>query len=229
MQRCALYRRHSMAPLLPPNFIPDMKYTGPKAKICRRFGSNIYGSDTYDKILQRKPQPPGKGPRDRIGRKSEYANQLNEKQKVRLTYGLSESQFRRIYSESSKQKHMTTGDSIKQLLERRLDNAIYRAGFAMTRMQARQFVSHGLFQVNGQRVTVPSYRLKEGDMITVRERSKASPVFADIVAAHEKYTAPGWLKVNSRALSCEIVALPTPEDSEQGIDVRQVIEFYSRN
>ena len=205
----------------------SMKYTGPKAKRCRRQGTNIYGSDKYDKILQKKPQPPGKGPRTRLGRKSQFAQQLTEKQKVRDIYGLSERQFRNIYDESSSSKGQT-GDVIKQLLERRLDNVLFRAGFALTRLQARQFTSHGHFKINGQRVTIPSYRLKEGDKIEVREKSKSSPVFGPILEAHEKYMPPGWMKVNSNAMTIEIVSLPDPESAEQAIDVRQVVEYYSR-
>ncbi|MCK5019654.1 MAG: 30S ribosomal protein S4 [Candidatus Peribacteraceae bacterium] len=206
-----------------------MKYTGPKAKICRRFGINIYGADKYDKVLQHKPQPAGKGPRDRLGRKSEYATQLLEKQKVRLIYGLSEKQFRRIYEESSKSKVGPTGDMIKQFLERRSDNVIYRAGFAMTRMQSRQFISHGLFLLNGRRITIPSYRVKVGDVLTLRTKNANSQVFNEIVAAHEKLMPPGWMKVDSSKFSIEIIAIPESEMAEQAIDVRQVIEFYSRN
>jgi len=204
-----------------------MKYTGPKAKRCRRQGTNIYGSDKYDKILQRKPQGPGKGPRVRMGRKSEYAQQLGEKQKVRDMYGLSERQFFNLYKEAASAKEQT-GDAFKQVLERRLDNAIYRAGFALTRLQSRQFASHGHFMVNGRRVTVPSYRLRVGDTIEVRDSSKSSPVFGPIVEAHEKYMPPGWMKVDSGSMKIEIVSLPDPESAEQAVDMRQVIEFYSR-
>jgi|TARA_B100002003_G_C14028953_1_gene496035 small subunit ribosomal protein S4 len=204
-----------------------MKYTGPKAKICRRFGTNIFGSDKYDKILQRKPQGPGKGPRDRMGRKSEYAEQLSEKQKMRSMYGLSEKQFHNLYKEAAAAEGQT-GDVIKQLLERRLDNVIYRAGFALTRMQSRQFVSHGLFTVNGVRVTVPSYRIRTGDQIAVREKSKTSPIFGPILQAHEKYMPPEWAKVNASNISLEVAGLPDAESAEQAVDIRQVIEFYSR-
>lgn len=207
--------------------LENMKYTGPKAKICRRFGTNIYGSDKYDKILQKKPQAPGKGPRERMGRKSEYALQLMEKQKLRSMYGLSEKQFHRIYKEAAAAEGQT-GEVMKQLLERRLDNVIYRAGFALTRLQARQFISHGLFTVNGTRVTVPSYRVKSGEVVTIRERSKTSPVFAPILQAHEKYMPPSWLTVNASNLSTEITALPDAEAAEQAVDIRQVIEYYSR-
>ena len=115
-----------------------MKYNGPKARRVRRQGLNLFGSDKYDKILQRKPYGPGKGPKTRMGRDSEYAKQLKEKQKARDMYGLSEKQFRRLYSEALTAKG-GTGDEMKRLLEQRLDNVIYRAGFASTRLQSRQF------------------------------------------------------------------------------------------
>ncbi|PIR53352.1 30S ribosomal protein S4 [Candidatus Peregrinibacteria bacterium CG10_big_fil_rev_8_21_14_0_10_49_10] len=204
-----------------------MKYTGPKTKVCRKFGTNIYGSDKYDKILQRKPQAPGKGPRDRMGRKSEFAQQLSEKQKMRSMYGLSEKQFRNLYDEAAAVTGQT-GDMIKELLERRLDNVIYRAGFALTRLQSRQFVSHGIFMINGTRVTIPSYRVKQGDTITVRERSKTSPVFGPILQAHEKYMPPAWITVDPRAFTVTVNALPGADSAEQAVDIRQVIEFYSR-
>ncbi|MFH1444081.1 MAG: 30S ribosomal protein S4 [Candidatus Peregrinibacteria bacterium] len=204
-----------------------MKFTGPKAKRCRRQGANIYGADKYDKILQRKPYGPGKGPKTRPTRPTEYAKQLKEKQKARDMYGLSERQFRILYAEATK-KAGQTGETFKQLLERRLDNVIYRAGLALTRLQARQFVGHGHFQVDGVRVTIPSYRVCPGEVLTLRERNKRSPVYAPILDAHEKYMPPKWLKVDSSAVSVEILSLPQPDDAEQAIDVRQVVEFYSR-
>ncbi|MDP7068948.1 MAG: 30S ribosomal protein S4 [Candidatus Peribacteraceae bacterium] len=204
-----------------------MKFTGPKAKRCRRHGTNIYGSDKYDKILQRKPYGPGKDPRARGRRPSEYGKQLLEKQKARDMFGLSERQFVRLYKAAAACKEQT-GDMILQFLERRLDNTIYRAGFAFTRLQARQFTSHGIFLVNGVRVTSPSYRLKDGDVIEVRERSKTSPVFSPILEAHEKYMPPSWLKVDASKLRAEVSGVPQADDFEQAIDVRQVIEFYSR-
>ncbi|MFA6510034.1 MAG: 30S ribosomal protein S4 [Candidatus Peribacteraceae bacterium] len=205
-----------------------MKYTGPKAKRCRRQGMNLYGSDKYDKILQRKPYGPGKGPRDFTrGKVSEFGQQLKEKQKARDIYGLSEKQFHRYYLIATKVSGQT-GDALKQLLERRLDNLVYRAGFALTRLQSRQMVSHGHFMVDGRRVTVPSYQLRPGQVITARPRSKTSPVFVPILAAHEKYMPPNWLKVDAAGLKAEVVGLPQPEHAEQAIDVRQIIEFYSR-
>jgi small subunit ribosomal protein S4 len=205
-----------------------MKYTGPKARRVRRHGVNIYAADKYDKILQRKPYGPGKGPKTRMGRDSEYAKQLKEKQKTRDMYGLSEKQFRRLYDEANRTKGQT-GDTMKQLLEQRLDNAIYRAGFAVTRMQSRQFSGHGLFLVDGRRVTSPSYRLKPGQVISVRPRAKDSPIFAGIRERNAKYRAPQWLTVDTGALRAEVVSVPTPEDAEQAIEMRQIVEFYSRN
>ena len=188
----------------------------------------MYGSDKYDRILQRKPYPPGKDPRARLGKPSAYAQQLTEKQKMRDIYGLSEKQFRRVYSMSAS-ANGRTGDVMRQILERRLDNAIYRAGFAMTRLQARQFVSHGLFLVDGVRVTCPSFNVKEGQKISIRPRSKTSSVFGPILSAHEKYMPPSWLKVNAGSLEAEVTSIPVPDDAEQGLDVQQVVEYYSRN
>lgn len=205
-----------------------MKYTGPKARRVRRHGMNLYGSDKYDKILQRKPYGPGKTPKTRAGRDSEYAKQLKEKQKARDMYGLSEKQFRRLYAEALKTKGRT-GDTMKQLLERRLDNAIYRAGFAMTRMQSRQFAGHGLFLVDGQRVTSPSYRLEPGQVISVRPKAKDSPVFVAIRERNAKYNAPKWINVDAGQLKIDVIAVPDASDAESALDMRMIVEFYSRN
>lgn len=205
-----------------------MKYNGPKAKRVRKYGVNIYGVDKYDKILQRKPHGPGKSPRGQMGKLSEYAQQLKEKQKARDMYGLSERQFRRMYDIAAKTPG-GTGDMFKQMLERRLDNAVYRAGFAKTRLQSRQFVSHGVFLVDDVRVTTASFQVKPGQVITVRPRMRTSPVFPPILAAHEKYMPPAWMKVDAKGMRIEIVGLPTAENAEQAVEMRQIIEFYSRN
>ncbi len=204
-----------------------MKNNGPKAKRCRRHGMNLFGTDKYDKIVQRKPHGPGKTPKAQTGKLSEFGRQLLEKQKARDMYGLSERQFQRLYREATERPGQT-GDHFKMLLESRLDNVIYRAGFAMTRPQARQFVGHGLFLVDGQRVTIPSYRVQPGQVISVRKQTKDSPTFATIAAAHEKYTAPNWLKVDGAARTIEISMPPSADHAEQAVDMRQIIEFYSR-
>lgn len=205
-----------------------MKYTGPKARRVRRQGMNLFGSDKYDKILQKKPYGPGKNPKTRSGRDSEYAKQLKEKQKARDMYGLSEKQFNRLFKEAIKAKGRT-GDQMKRLLEQRLDNAIYRAGFAMTRMQSRQLAGHGLFLVDGTRVTSPSYRVVPGQVISVRPKAKDSPLFVGVREKNAKYSAPKWLSVDAASLKAEVVALPEAEDGEQAVDMRMVVEFYSRN
>lgn len=188
---------------------------------------NLYGSDKYDKILQRKPYGPGKNPKTRQARDSEYAKQLKEKQKARDIYGLSEKQFNNLYKEAIKTKGKT-GDTLKQLLERRLDNVLYRSGFSMTRMQSRQFAGHGLFLVDGRRVTSPSFRVQPGNVITVRTKTKDSPMLASVRERHAKYQPPKWLTVDSANLKTEIIAVPDAADAEQAIDMRLVIEYYSR-
>jgi small subunit ribosomal protein S4 len=205
-----------------------MRYTGPKAKKVRRQGVNLFGPDKYDKILTRKPYGPGKGPKAQTGKLSEYGKQLLEKQKARDMYGLSEHQFQRLYKEAT-QVTGQTGEAFKQLLERRLDNTVFRAGFAMTRMQARQFVGHGLFTVDGVRVTIPSIRVKPGQVIAVRTQSKDSPMFAQVLGAHDKYAAPTWLTIDRAAMKITVKDLPGAEHGEQAIDVRKIVEFYSRN
>jgi small subunit ribosomal protein S4 len=162
------------------------------------------------------------------GKLSEYGKQLLEKQKACYMYGITDKQLRSIYAEASR----TIGNTdamMHAILERRLDSAVYRAGFALTRLQSRQFVSHGLFTVDGVRVTIPSFRLKAGQKVKVRAQRKASPVFAPILAAHEKYTSPDWLVADPSALSFDVRVLPAEEKHfEKGIDMRKVIGFYSR-
>ncbi len=208
-----------------------MRYTGPKARRVRRQNFNVYGSPKYDKILQRKPNPPGMQAAARGGRQakiSEYGKQLLEKQKVCSMYGVHDKQLRSVYAEASRTLGQTDA-MMHTLLERRLDSTLYRAGFSTTRLQSRQFISHGLFTVNGVRVTIPSYRIKVGDIVKIRENRKSSPVFGPIITAHEKYVAPDWIKSDPVTISFEVKALPSEEKHfEMGIDMRKVIGFYSR-
>jgi small subunit ribosomal protein S4 len=204
-----------------------MKYTGPKARLCRREGFNLFGSDKYQKIMVKRATVPGVHGGKRQGKFTEYAKQLREKQKLKRMFGLSEKQFRRTFDKAESMKG-GTGVNLLQLLEQRLDNVVYRAGFAMTRMQARQFVSHGLFMLNGRRVDVPSIMVKEGDVIEVRIKSKKSPVFVKNLEANEKYNAPSWLSVNGKNISIEIVGIPANEHYEQAVSPQMIVEFYSR-
>ncbi len=207
-----------------------MRYTGPKARRVRRQGVNIYGADKYDRILQKKPYAPGMQAASRTGKVkiSEYGKQLLEKQKVAYMYGVHDKRLRAIYAEASRKVGQTDA-MMSTLLECRLDNALFRAGFATTRMQARQFVSHGMFTVNGVRVTIPSYKVSIGDKVKVRENRKSSPVFQTILTAKERYIAPDWMKTDPSTVSFEVTALPTDEKHFEGsIDMRKVIGFYSR-
>lgn len=204
-----------------------MKYTGPKARRCRRQGANIYGSDKYDRVLQKKPYGPGKGPKVRSAKKSEYAVQLQEKQKVRDAFGVSERQFKRYYMEALRSVG-ASGEAMLQLLERRFDNVIYRAGFALTRLQARQMAGHGMFLINGRRCNIPSRRVAPGEIIEIRLRSAGSPMFAGILHATEKFVPPSWMNVDPSKLRIEIVSLPSQPHFEQGLDIQKVIELYSR-
>jgi small subunit ribosomal protein S4 len=204
-----------------------MKFTGPKAKRCRRQGTNIYGSDKYDRVLQKKPYGPGKGPRDRRSKPSEYSGQLSEKQKVRDTFVVSERQFRTYYQKAQSSSE-ATGQTMLKMLETRFDNTLYRSGFALTRLQARQMAGHGMFIINGRRCTVPSHAVKIGDVIEARPRSAHSPLFGTILAATEKLLPPAWLKVDPTKLRIEVLSLPSEEHLEQGLDIQKVVELYSR-
>ena len=204
-----------------------MRYTGPKARQCRREGVNLFGSVKYQKLLGRSPNIPGMHGAKRMPKQTEFGKQLREKQKAKRMFALSEKQFKKYFDKADKSKAVT-GDKLLESLERRLDNAIYRAGLAMTRMQSRQFASHGLFMVNGRRVDVPSIELRIGDVIEVRARSKKSPVFKDIIEENAAYDVPDWLKLDKKKLSFEVVALPESKHFESLINVQPIVEFYSR-
>ncbi len=204
-----------------------MRYTGPKARLCRREGVNLFGSPKYQKILARNSNIPGMHGGKRMSKLSDFGKQLREKQKAKRMFGLSEKQFKRYFTEATKSAKVT-GPLFLELLERRLDNVLYRAGLAITRCQARQFASHGLFMVNGRRVDVPSIRVKVGDIIEVRPSRKGSPVFKRNKEELAHYDAPSWLKVDRSKLQVEIVAMPDETHFERIFDTQMIVEFYSR-
>ncbi len=205
-----------------------MRYTGPKTRLCRREGVNLFGSPKYQKLLARNQNIPGMHGAKRQGKMTEYAKQLREKQKAKRMFGLSEAQFKKYYDRASRSKDVT-GDVLLQLLERRLDNVLYRAGFALTRMQGRQFSSHGIFRVNGKRINVPSCELKAGDVIEVRESKKGSPIFTkNQEALGEAHDVPSWLKADPKKLTIEILELPSTQHFESIIEPQLIVEFYSR-
>ncbi|MBU0981410.1 30S ribosomal protein S4, partial [Patescibacteria group bacterium] len=180
------------------------RYTKAKGRLVRRFGVNIFENPKMDKLLEKRPHGPGQhGSARSRGKDSEYKKQLLEKQKLRFMFGITEKQLRNYYQKAAALKE-ATGDALLKLLERRLDNVIYRAGFAKTRAQARQMVSHGLFNLNGRRVSIPSIQVREGDTIEVREKSKASPLFAD-VKGEKDFDFARWLKSEQKTLKTEVV------------------------
>ena len=203
------------------------RYTGPRARVSRRLGVNIFGTSGEVRALDRRPYPPGEHGRSRRrGQPSEYLAQLQEKQKARFSYGLSERQFRNLYEEANRRKGVT-GELMLQMLERRLDNVVYRAGLAATRPQARQFVSHGHFDVNGKRVDIPSYRVRVGDTISLRTKSR------DMVTVQWNKDvldrqAPGWLEVGEDGYAVTVRAYPEREQIDVPVREQLIVELYSK-
>lgn len=198
---------------------------GPKYKLARRLGAPIFEKTQtakYAQSLSRKEKN-GKVPQRP---KSEFGIQLIEKQKARFTYGISEKQFAK-YAKKSLNAH-EPAQKLFRALELRLDNVLYRAGFAKTRAQARQMASHGHAVVNGRRVTIPSIEVKEGDVVTVREGSKASILFAETAERMKGMTTPSWLEINPDTRIAKVVGQPNYVPSEHVFDLGVVLEFYSR-
>src|SRR4030095_3716027 len=188
------------------------RYTGPKSRVSRRLGVNIWGTSGENRALERRPYPPGEHGRSRRRNPSEYLLQLQEKQKARFTYGLNERQFRRLYDEANKSNGVT-GEQMVQVLERRLDNIVYRAGWASTRPQARQFVGHGHVDVNGKRVDIPSYRVRKGDVVTLRGKARQMIVIQwnrDVLSR----TPPPWLDTEDEGLSVKVREYPLREHND---------------
>ncbi len=199
------------------------RYTGPVTKKSRRLGTDLVGND---KAFEHRPYPPGMHGRGR-SKESEYLLQLREKQKARYAYGVLEKQFRRYYEEANRLAGKT-GDNLLIILESRLDNVIYRAGFASTRRQARQLVVHGHFLVNGKKVNVPSFRVSAYDVIDVRPKSKNLPPLVIARETFDDQTVPGWL--TSRPTSGRILVHQLPVREQITIDVTEqlIVELYSK-
>jgi small subunit ribosomal protein S4 len=199
------------------------RYTGPKTKIARRFGEAIFGAD---KSLEKKNYAPGQhGNSRRRSKKSEYAVQLLEKQKAKYTYGILEKQFRNLYKNASS-KQGVTGEILLQLCERRLDNTVYRMGISPTRSGARQLVSHRHITVNGGIVNIPSYSMRPGDVIEVREKSKALEAITDSVRSSNG--AYEWLEFSSDSLRGTFVAVPERTQIPENIKEQLIVELYSK-
>ncbi|MDR2351577.1 MAG: 30S ribosomal protein S4 [Deltaproteobacteria bacterium] len=207
------------------------RYTGPSCRICRREGSKLFlkgnrclvGKCAYD----RRSTPPGQHGARRSGKLSDYGQQLREKQKVKRSYGLQEKQFRALFDKAERQKGMT-GGNLLILLERRLDNIVYRLGFANSRAQARQLVSHGHFEVNLRKVNIPSYLIKPGDSISLRQKSRKIQLVLESIETVGRRGVPAWLNLDRIAFSGTVVALPTRADISSTVNEQLIVEHYSR-
>ena len=201
------------------------RYTGPKDKIARRFGTPIFGPTKY---LERKNYPPGMhGPKGSRRKTSEYSTALAEKQKLRYQYGLLERQFRLTFEIASNTRGVT-GEILLQLLERRLDNVVYRLGFANSRNAARQMVSHGHVQVNGRKVDVSSFSCKPGDVVTVKEKPASRRLATKNLELTQIAPVPDWLTVNKDAFTGTVTRIPTREEIAPIVNEQLIVELYSK-
>ena len=200
------------------------RYTGPSWRLSRRLGVSLSGTG---KELARRPYAPGDHGNDRRGSISEYGTQLREKQKLRFMYGTTERQFSNLFKRAGKIKEGTHGTNFMILLERRLDNMVYRLGLATTRRQARQLVNHGHIMVDGKRVDIPSYEVKVGQVISVREKSKNLEIIKNAVEA--VVARPSYVEFDADKLEGSLTRLPAREDMNADIDEALVVEFYNRH
>lgn len=202
-----------------------MRYTGPKVKKARRLGFAFTTKDA--KILQKRAYAPGQHGQGRRGRLSEYGIQLQEKQKAKINYGVMEKQFLRYFQTALKQPGIT-GDNLLRVLESRLDNIVFRLGFAETRAQARQLVNHGFFEVNGKKVDIPSYLTKPGDTVKVRENKVKSKYMQTQKEKMKAASVQEWLQLNAQDMSGKVLSAPTPEQIQNLINTQLIVEHYSR-
>ena len=206
------------------------KYTDAKCRLCRREGGKLFlkGDKCYKTScpFEKRPVAPGQHGADRK-KVSEYGLQLREKQKVKRIYGVLEVQFREYYEKADKMKGIT-GENMLSLLERRLDNVVYRMGIAVSRAQARQLVTHAHFTVNGRPVDIASFEVKVGDVIAVKETKKDTPYFAAIKGVQKSGKMPKWLDFDTEKLEGKIIALPTREDIDSQITEQMIVELYSK-
>ena len=199
------------------------RYTGPKTKIARRFGEPIFGED---KVLAKRNYPPGQHGNNKRRKLSEYGTQLKEKQKAKYTYGVLEKQFRNLFDKAAR-KEGVTGELLLQMLECRLDNIVYRLGIAPTRAAARQLVLHRHITVNGSVLNIPSYSVKPGEVVAVREKSKSLEVIEDALAGfnHSKYP---WIEWEESVKGGKLLHLPQREDIPENIKEQLIVELYSK-
>ena len=208
------------------------RYTGPVCKLCRRENTKLFLKG--DKCMSEKcpmndPKVKIPGPHgDRRRKLTEYGTQLREKQKTKRYYGVMERQFANYFEMATKVKGLTTGEALLQILERRLDNVVYRLGFAMSRAEAKQLVNHGHFTVNGKKVNIPSYLVKEGDVVAMTDKSKDSDKIKGVLEANSAKPVVKWIEKDSETVKGQRVALPTVEDIDLPIEVHLIVELYSK-
>ena len=202
------------------------RYTGPKVKISRRLGVNIFENDKGAKALNKRPYPPGEHGRSRRRQPSEYLLQLQEKQKAKYIYGVLERQFSNTYKEANRQKGVT-GENLLRMLELRLDNIVFRAGWASSRPQARQFVSHGFVNVNGKRLDIPSYRARKGDVISLRPKSREMIVVRHNIDTLDRIT-PAWLEKGEDGQQVTVRDLPLRDQIDVPVREQLIVELYSK-
>jgi len=208
------------------------RYTDPSCRQCRRIGEKLFlkGDRCYGSKcgVERRKRPPGE-PSRRRPRPTDWGLHLREKQKARFTYGVLERQFRK-YFEQARSDRGVTGDQLLSTLERRLDNVVYRLAFVDSRKQGRQLVNHGHFNVNGRRVDIPSFLVKEGDVVTWNKiKGDAVPEYVQTLTdGLPKRTVPSWLRLEPADLKGEVLSLPDASENDAGIDVRLIVEFYSK-
>jgi len=207
------------------------RYTGPVCRLCRREGLKLFlkGERCYTAkcAIDRRPHAPGQHGQARAKKPTEYGLQLREKQKARRLYGVMEKQFRSYFDEAARRKGVT-GENLLTLLERRLDNVVFHLGFATSRAEARQLVNHGHFTVNGRKVDIPSFSVRAGEVIAVKEGSKSSPRLKQLLENLGTRSVPGWLSLDANAAAGTVIALPTREDIQIPIQEHLIVEKYSR-
>ncbi len=206
------------------------RYTGPLCRLCRREGEKLFLKGTRcftEKCgVERRKYPPGQHGQGR-GKLSDYGLQLREKQKVRRVYWIMEDQFRNYFEKASRLKGIT-GELLLQLLERRLDNVVYRMGFALNRRESRQLVRHGHFTVNGKKVDIPSYLMKDGDMVGVAGPSRELQAITESLSIAEHRGFPGWVEVDTKGLTGKFVRVPARDEIQLPVQEQLIVELYSK-
>jgi small subunit ribosomal protein S4 len=208
------------------------RYTGPKTRLSRREGEDLFTrggqqNSAHKSFLKRKFPPGMHGPRLGYPKPTQYGIQLREKQKVKRIYGILEKQFSKYYETAIKHQG-DTGKNMLKLLEKRLDNVIYSLGWASSRPQARQIVTHKHVLINGKSVNIPSYQIKVGDVITIRTKSQKSPLYADLAKTLAKFDVPNWLTMDVKKLEGKVISEPVAEDLDKKLNMALIVEFYSR-